>query len=174
MTLFLISVTRAETGSVRVLNDWLLPSSHPSRCCRLPACECIKFAHMLCLKISVFGIYFEFFYIYKLRNVIKKILISHFFWKIWCYDTTESASFRATVGLGCPLLAFWEWSLCSPVLPRWCSFYFFQTLNFLFCTGVYPVNNVVVLLDEQRRDSAILIHVSLLSPQSPCPIQVGT
>ena len=39
--------------------------------------------------------------------------------------------------------------------------FFPQTLNFLFCIRVYPVNNVVVVSGEQRRDSAIHIHVSI-------------
>ena len=38
--------------------------------------------------------------------------------------------------------------------------------NFLFCIGVYPINNVVIVSDEQKRDSAIHIHVSIL-PQPP-------
>ena len=41
-------------------------------------------------------------------------------------------------------------------------------LRFLFCIGVQLVDNVVLVSGEQRRDSAIHIHVSNL-PQSPFP-----
>ena len=37
-------------------------------------------------------------------------------------------------------------------------------LNVLFCTGVEPINNVAVISGEQRRDSAIHIHV-FISPK---------
>ena len=40
--------------------------------------------------------------------------------------------------------------------------------NFLFCIGVKPINNVVIVSGEQQRDSAIHIHVSILS-QTPLP-----
>ena len=40
------------------------------------------------------------------------------------------------------------------------TFYLFYFLNFLFCIGVYLINNVVMVSGEQRRDSAI--HVSIL------------
>ena len=46
------------------------------------------------------------------------------------------------------------------------SFFFF-ILNFLFGIWVLPINNAVIL-GEQRRDSAIHIHVSIL-PQTPLP-----
>ena len=39
--------------------------------------------------------------------------------------------------------------------------FFPQALNFLFCIGVQPVNNVVVVSGEQQRDSAI--HICELS-----------
>ena len=35
-------------------------------------------------------------------------------------------------------------------------------LNFLFCIGVQPVNNVVMVSGEQQRDSAVDLHVSIL------------
>ena len=41
-------------------------------------------------------------------------------------------------------------------------------LNLLFCIGVFPVNNAVIVPGEQRRDSAIHIHISTL-PQTPLP-----
>ena len=41
-------------------------------------------------------------------------------------------------------------------------FIFPQTLNFLLCIDVSPVNNVVVVSGEQLRDSATHIHVSIL------------
>ena len=44
------------------------------------------------------------------------------------------------------------------------SFYFF----FKFYIGVQPINNVVIVSGEQRRDSAIHIYVSIL-PQTPVP-----
>ena len=41
-------------------------------------------------------------------------------------------------------------------------------LNFLFYIGVYLINNVVIVLGEQQRDSAIHTHGSIL-PQTPLP-----
>ena len=35
-------------------------------------------------------------------------------------------------------------------------------LNFLFCIGVEPINNVVVVSGGQQRNSAIHVHVSIL------------
>ena len=40
--------------------------------------------------------------------------------------------------------------------------------NFLFCIGVQPIDNVVIVSEEQRRNSVIHIHVSIL-PQTPLP-----
>ena len=45
------------------------------------------------------------------------------------------------------------------------GFFFF---HFLFCIGVMLINNVVIASGEQRRDSAIHIHVSIL-PQTLLP-----
>ena len=45
------------------------------------------------------------------------------------------------------------------------SFFFFFLIkknNFLFCIEVELINNVVMVSGEQERDSAILIHVSIL------------
>ena len=36
--------------------------------------------------------------------------------------------------------------------------FFFVTLNFLFCFGVWPIKNVVVVSGEHQRDSAICIQ----------------
>ena len=44
----------------------------------------------------------------------------------------------------------------------------FFFLNFLFCIGVLLMNNAVIVSDEQQRDSAIHIHVSIL-PQTLLP-----
>ena len=41
-------------------------------------------------------------------------------------------------------------------------------LNWLFCDGVKPVNNVVMVSGGRQRYSAIRIHVSIL-PQTPLP-----
>ena len=49
---------------------------------------------------------------------------------------------------------------------------FSQPLNFLFCIGIEPINNVVVVSGEQQRVIAIKIHVSFL-PLKPPPIQAG-
>ena len=38
--------------------------------------------------------------------------------------------------------------------------------NFLFCIGLQPINNVVRVSVEQKKDSAIHIHISIL-PQIP-------
>ena len=40
--------------------------------------------------------------------------------------------------------------------------------HFLFYIGAWSSNNVVIVPGEQQRDSAILIHVSIL-PQTPVP-----
>ena len=45
------------------------------------------------------------------------------------------------------------------------GFFFFY---FLFCVQVQPVNNVVIVSGEQRRDSAVHVHVFIL-PQTPLP-----
>ena len=42
----------------------------------------------------------------------------------------------------------------------------FLFLNYLFYIGVEPINNVVIVLGGQQRDSAIHIHVSIL-PRTP-------
>ena len=47
---------------------------------------------------------------------------------------------------------------------------FFLILNFLFGIWVLPINNAVIS-GEQRRDSAIHIHVSIL-PQTPLPFRL--
>ena len=44
----------------------------------------------------------------------------------------------------------------------------FLFLNYLFYIGVEPINNVVIVLGGQQRDSAIHIHVSIL-PKAPFP-----
>ena len=41
--------------------------------------------------------------------------------------------------------------------------------NFLFCIGVQPINNVMIVSGVQQRDSAIHIHISVL-PQNCPPI----
>ena len=43
--------------------------------------------------------------------------------------------------------------------------YFF---NFLFCIGIQPINNVVIVPGGPQRDSATHIHVCIL-PQTPLP-----
>ena len=40
--------------------------------------------------------------------------------------------------------------------------------NFLFCIGVQPVNNIMIVSGGQQRDSAIHTHVSI-STQTPLP-----
>ena len=44
----------------------------------------------------------------------------------------------------------------------------FYFVNFLFCFGVQPVNNIVIVSGEQKRDSVMHMHVSTL-PQTPLP-----
>ena len=46
-------------------------------------------------------------------------------------------------------------SLCHPLV-------FYSSFNFLFCIGVLPVNNVVIVSSEQQTDSAMHTHVSIL------------
>ena len=50
--------------------------------------------------------------------------------------------------------------------------FFFQTVNFSFCIGVEPINNVVEVSPEKQRDSAVHIHVSIL-PQTPLPSRLA-
>ena len=38
--------------------------------------------------------------------------------------------------------------------------------NFLFCIGIWTINNVVIVSGEQQRNSVILIHVSIF-PRTP-------
>ena len=51
-----------------------------------------------------------------------------------------------------------------------CTYFFVFNFNFLTpktcCTGVWPINKIVIFSSEQQRDSAIHIHVSVL-PQTP-------
>ena len=42
------------------------------------------------------------------------------------------------------------------------------SLKLLFCIEVQPINNVVIVSDEQQRDSVMHMHVSTL-PQTPHP-----
>ena len=43
---------------------------------------------------------------------------------------------------------------------------------FLFHIRVQPINNVVIISDEQQRDSAICIHGYALSPNHPLPCRL--
>ena len=47
-----------------------------------------------------------------------------------------------------------------------------QTSNFLFCIGVQPINNAVVVSGEEQRVSAIRAHTSIL-PQTPIPSRLA-
>ena len=49
-------------------------------------------------------------------------------------------------------------------------FYF----NFLFCVGVYPINNVMIISGEQWRDSIIHVHVSIPPQPNSSSIQTDT
>ena len=54
-----------------------------------------------------------------------------------------------------------------PPWPCWANYlFFFPTFNFFI--GVQLINNVVIVSNEQQRDSAKHIHVSILSP-TPLP-----
>ena len=46
--------------------------------------------------------------------------------------------------------------------PELLFFFLIKKNNFLFCIEVELINNVVMVSGEQERDSAILIHVSIL------------
>ena len=48
------------------------------------------------------------------------------------------------------------------------NFLVFLKRNFLFYIEVQPINNITIVSGEQQRDSAIYIHVSILS-QTPLP-----
>ena len=54
------------------------------------------------------------------------------------------------------------WRVGVPVERGWLEVNFFS-LNFLFCIGVWLINNVVIVSDEQQRDSAVLPKPSLPS-----------
>ena len=63
--------------------------------------------------------------------------------------------------------------LDSFVLLLWLSRYINTGLfsfkkNFKFCVGVQLINNIMIVSDKQRRDSAVYTHVSIL-PQIPFP-----
>ena len=45
--------------------------------------------------------------------------------------------------------------------------------NFLLCIGVSWINNAVRVSDEQQRDSAIHIHVSILASHPGCHISLS-
>ena len=54
-------------------------------------------------------------------------------------------------------------------VPANTLFFFFLTLNFLFCIGVYrPINTVVMVSGRHQRDSPRRTHASFL-PQTPLP-----
>ena len=75
--------------------------------------------------------------------------------------------FRVLNILNLSVISFVKFRKFSTIISFFRFHLFFpQTLNFLFCIRVYTVNNVVVVSGEQRRDSAIHIHVSIL-PQVP-------
>ena len=73
----------------------------------------------------------------------------------WFLETLNVAIFHFSNFLVVVILAFF-W----PV--------FFLKKNFLFCIGVEPINDVVMVSGEQLRSSAIQIHVSIL-PQILLP-----
>ena len=60
----------------------------------------------------------------------------------------------------------------TPVGLIYINLILLKTKNLLFCTGVQPINNVVIVLDEQQRDSIIHMHVSVL-PQTPLPSRLA-
>ena len=53
--------------------------------------------------------------------------------------------------------------LCYILDPCWLSILFiYLFLNFLFCFGGIVINNVMIVLGEQWRDSVVHIHVPIL------------
>ena len=68
---------------------------------------------------------------------------------------------RVKNALGARRMSFPQQSVllacCHPLV-------FFFSFNFLFCTGVLPVNNVVMVSGEQRMNSTMHTHVSILFP----------
>ena len=58
----------------------------------------------------------------------------------------------------------WSLKWHQPTPHHYCSCF----INFLFCIGIYPINNVVIVSGGQRRNSATHKHVSIL-PQIPLP-----
>ena len=76
----------------------------------------------------------------------------------------------------------WDWFAifnCDFRIPKSFSFRYLCLIlnvgqffkNLLFCIGVSPINNVLIVSGEQLRDSAIPIHVSIL-PQTPLPFRL--
>ena len=49
----------------------------------------------------------------------------------------------------------------------------FFSLNFLFYTGVYLINKIVIVSGEQQRDSANT-YICIYSPPKSSPIQAAT
>ena len=64
------------------------------------------------------------------------------------------------------------WHLRNALSPAERFFVWFQTLNFLFCIGVQPINNVVIVSGNSERTQPH-IHTYPLSP-SPFPTKAGT
>ena len=60
----------------------------------------------------------------------------------------------------------------TPVGLIYINLILLKTKNLLFCTGVQPINNAVIVSDEQQRDSIIHMHVSIL-PQTPLPSRLA-
>ena len=78
-------------------------------------------------------------------------------------------SMQSPFSTNCLIGQSFLWGGASPN-DRIALFYFFNCFfkNFIFCIGVSPINNVVIVSDGQQRDSVIHIHVSIL-PQAPLP-----
>ena len=64
------------------------------------------------------------------------------------------------------------WPLRNALSPAERFFFWFQTLNFLFCIGVQPINNVVIVSDnsEGTQPHIYMYPLSL----NPFPTQAGT
>ena len=103
----------------------------------------------------------------------RSALLTHWPWTS-SLRNYETVTFCALCG------PVWYFVMAAPVVyyrPHtwvgWFPILFFSFfLNFLFCIGVQLMNNVVIVSDEQQRDSAIGIVSILL--QAPLPSRLPT
>ena len=125
---------------LRVSHTCILISVLESNSVDIPSCAFAESVHIWrTLKSKLFFVVFQW--------------VVSFFFSWLCHVVWQDLSFPTR-----------GWTLTSFSGSR--VFFFF--FNFLFCIGVCPIDSFMVVSGEQRRDSAVRIHVSIL-PQIPLP-----